>query len=170
MYRTTFSKWKWSSLSPCSVDFEVSRTHVCHYVVVWNALCKGSDLISTIFSWDVPVTTLHGVRLQMPLNRSIHDTRIITPLDITLYCTVFQVTSWWGWTHIHAELSWSQSELFCIAYFHNYVFAVSSVYGLILYLWHGTFVLLQGNWESIACCTFINKLKSPDFWQAVASL
>ncbi len=104
---------------------------------------------------------------KMPLNRSIHDTRIITPLDITLYCTV---TSWWGWTHIHAELSWSQSELFCFAYFHNYVFAVSSVYGLILYLWHRTFVLLQGNWESLACCTFINKLKSPDFWQAVASL
>ncbi len=42
-----FSKWKWSSLSPCSGNFGVSKGCACHYLVVWNALDKGSDLISS---------------------------------------------------------------------------------------------------------------------------
>ncbi len=50
------SKWKWSSPSPCSGDFEVNRARVCNYFVVWNALDKGSDLISSsssagMFPW-----------------------------------------------------------------------------------------------------------------------
>ncbi len=31
------SKWKWSSLSPCSGDFGVNRACACHYFVIWNA-------------------------------------------------------------------------------------------------------------------------------------
>ncbi len=38
------SKWKWSSISPWSGDFGVSRAHACYYAVVRNALGKGSDL------------------------------------------------------------------------------------------------------------------------------
>jgi len=60
-------------------------------------------------------------------------------------------------------ISYSQSDLFCIAYLRNDVFTVSSVCCLILYLWHGKFGLLQGNWKSLVCCTCINKLPSPDF-------
>ncbi len=48
------SKWKWSSLSPWSGDFGVSRACVCAH---WNALGKGSDLISSLslagmFPWQ----------------------------------------------------------------------------------------------------------------------
>ncbi len=46
----TNSKWKWSSLSPWSGDFGVSRARACHYVVIWNALGEGSDVISSLSS------------------------------------------------------------------------------------------------------------------------
>ncbi len=44
------SKWKWSSLSPWSGDFGVSRACACHYVVVWNALDDGSYLVFLLSS------------------------------------------------------------------------------------------------------------------------
>ncbi len=47
---TGSSKWKWSSLSPWSGDFGVNRARVCRYLVVWNALGEGSDLISSLSS------------------------------------------------------------------------------------------------------------------------
>ncbi len=47
---TGSSKWKWSSLSPWSGDFGVNRARACHYVVVWNTLGEGSDLISSLSS------------------------------------------------------------------------------------------------------------------------
>ncbi len=101
---------------------------MCHYVVVWNALDKGSDLISSLSSagmldrspCQVHLKPFHndthmpcslqsphfkGKRMitsiwKMPLNRSIHDTRIFTPLiivfkefgttiiqfDLTMFC------------------------------------------------------------------------------------
>ncbi len=43
-------KWKWSSLSPWSEDFGVNRARACRYLVVWNALGEGSDLISSLSS------------------------------------------------------------------------------------------------------------------------
>ncbi len=47
---TGSSKWKWSSLSPWSGDFGVNRARACRYLVVWNALGEGSDLISSLSS------------------------------------------------------------------------------------------------------------------------
>ncbi len=54
---TGSSKWKWSSLSPWSGVFGVNRARACHYVVVWNTLGEGSDLISSsssagMFPWQ----------------------------------------------------------------------------------------------------------------------
>ncbi len=56
----TNSKCKWSSLSHWSGDFGVSRARACHYVVVWNALDEGSDVISSLssagmFPWHIKV-------------------------------------------------------------------------------------------------------------------
>ncbi len=63
---TGSSKWKWSSLSPWSGDFGVNGTCV--------SLCSRLECtwwrernFLIIFSWDVPVTTQHGVRQQMSL-------------------------------------------------------------------------------------------------------
>ncbi len=47
---TGSSKWKWSSLSPWSGDFGVNRARACRYLVVWNALGEGSNLISSLSS------------------------------------------------------------------------------------------------------------------------
>ncbi len=79
------SKWKWSSLSPWSGDFGVSRAPACHYLVVWNALGKGRDVISSLtaaamFPWQrskcCVVTGTSQLKIEEIRSLQVHSKRL----------------------------------------------------------------------------------------------
>ncbi len=121
MYRTETvhranSKWKWLSISPWSGDFGVRRAHACHYVVIWNELGKGRDVISSLssagmFPWQRSTVCIirhtdsspPSVRIFPFTATLLFQPQLITTVYIQLQMIIYK-SSVCCFTHMHTDI------------------------------------------------------------------